>query len=86
MVRREVRQHGYLRHAGRHTRSPASDGGGIFDYALAIIVWHEMAYIDGADEAAARRADEQLWAEFVLAGRVDGVRGFKYLTLLKKRN
>ncbi len=49
------------------TLQRAMKGGGIFDYALAIIVWHEMAHIDGADEAAARRADEQLWAEFVRA-------------------
>ena len=44
-----------------------------------------MAHIDGADEAKARRAEEQLWAEFVLAGRVERGRGLRYLVLLKKR-
>lgn len=61
------------------------NGPGIFDYALAITIWHEMAHIDGADEAGARKAEEQLWAEFVLAGRVDRVQGMRYLALLKKR-
>jgi hypothetical protein len=60
-------------------------GPGIFDYALAIIIWHEMAHIDGADEAAAQRAEEQLWMEFIITQRVDGARGMRYLALLKKR-
>jgi hypothetical protein len=67
------------------TLQRALKGPGIFDYALAITIWHEMAHIDGADEAKARRAEEQLWTEFVLAGHVDRVRGMKYLALLKKR-
>jgi hypothetical protein len=60
-------------------------GPGIFDYALATVIWHEMAHIDGADEAAAQEAEEQLWREFIVAQRVDGARGMKYLGLLKKR-
>ena len=60
-------------------------GPGIFDYALATVIWHEMAHIDGADEAAAQRAEEQLWMEFVLAQRVDRARGMAYLALLKRR-
>jgi hypothetical protein len=60
-------------------------GPGIFDYALATVIWHEMAHIDGADEAGAQQAEEQLWREFVLAQRVDRARGMQYLTLLKKR-
>jgi len=67
------------------TLQRAMKGPGIFDYALAITIWHEMAHIDGADEATARRAEEQLWTEFVVAGRVDRVRGMQYLALLKKR-
>jgi hypothetical protein len=63
----------------------ALKGPGIFDYALATIIWHEMAHIDGADEAAAQRAEEQLWTEFVLAQRVDRARGMQYLALLKRR-
>ena len=67
------------------TLQRAMKGPGIFDYALALTIWHEMAHIDGADEATARRAEEQLWTEFVLAGRVDRVRGMRYLALLKDR-
>jgi hypothetical protein len=50
------------------TLQRALKGPGIFDYALAITIWHEMAHIDGADEATAQRAEEQLWTEFVVAG------------------
>jgi hypothetical protein len=58
---------------------------GIFDYALATVIWHEMAHIDGADEAAAQRAEEQLWKEFILARRVESGIGQRYLALLQKR-
>ena len=60
-------------------------GPGIFDYALATVIWHEMAHIAGADEAGAQQAEEQLWKEFVLAQRVDRVQGMRYLALLQKR-
>ena len=60
-------------------------GPGIFDYALATVIWHEMAHIDGADEVAAQEAEEQLWTEFIVSQRVDRTRGMKYLALLKKR-
>jgi hypothetical protein len=60
-------------------------GPGIFDYALATVIWHEMAHIDGADEAAAQEAEEQLWMEFIVTQRLDGARGMRYLALLKKR-
>jgi len=60
-------------------------GPGIFDYALATVIWHEMAHINGADEAAAQEAEEQLWMEFIVSQRVDRTRGMKYLALLKKR-
>jgi hypothetical protein len=60
-------------------------GPGIFDYALATVIWHEMAHIDGADEADAQEAEEQLWMGFIVAQRVDRARGMGYLALLKKR-
>ena len=60
-------------------------GPGIFDYALATVIWHEMAHIDGADETAAQEAEEQLWMEFIVAQRVDRGRGMRYLALLRKR-
>jgi hypothetical protein len=70
---------------GGETLRRATKGAGIFDYMLATIIWHEMAHIDGADEANARRAEEDLWMQFVLARRVDTARGLNYLILLKKR-
>ena len=60
-------------------------GPGIFDHALATVIWHEMAHIDGADEVAAQEAEEQLWREFIVSQRVDRTRGMKYLALLEKR-
>lgn len=67
------------------TLQQALKGSGIFDYALAIVIWHEMAHIDGADEPTAQREEEQLWKEFILTRRVDSVRGLNYLAVLKKR-
>ena len=67
------------------TLQNALKGPGVFDYALATIVWHEMAHIDGADETKAQVAEENLWEEFVLARRVDSASGLRYLALLKKR-
>jgi hypothetical protein len=58
---------------------------GIWDYALAITVWHEMAHVAGADEAEAQRQEEQLWREFVVSGKVDAGRGLAYLRLLRNR-
>jgi hypothetical protein len=67
------------------TLQRALRGSGIFDYALATVIWHEMAHIDGADEAKAQCAEEQLWMQFVLARRVDSTLGLSYLALLEKR-
>ena len=67
------------------TLQAASKGPGIFDYALATVIWHEMAHIDGADEVAAQKAEEQLWREFIVSQRVDRTRGMRYLALLEKR-
>jgi hypothetical protein len=67
------------------TLQGAVKGTGIFDFALAAIIWHEMAHIDGDDEAAAQDAEEQLWKEFILSGQVDRTRGMRYLALLRQR-
>ena len=67
------------------TLQGALKGPGIFDYALAAIIWHEMAHIDGADEPAAQRAEERLWREFILARRVESRQGMRYLALLHNR-
>jgi hypothetical protein len=39
----------------------------------------------GANERQARQQEEELWAQFVAAGRVDTRRGMAYLSLLQKR-
>jgi hypothetical protein len=67
------------------TLQGALKGPGIFDYALAAVIWHEMAHLDGTGETAAQQAEEQLWMQFVLSQRVDRTRGLQYLALLEKR-
>ena len=67
------------------TLQSAQKGPGIFDYALATLIWHEMAHLGGGDEREARRQEEELWMQYVAAGRVDTNRGLNYLALLKKR-
>jgi hypothetical protein len=64
----------------------AQNGRGMFDYALATIIWHEMAHLGGADERKAQRQEEELWMRYVATGRVDTNRGLNYLALLKKRH
>jgi len=83
----------FINHGGRvvylvrqgGTLQGALKGRGIFDYALAAIIWHEMAHIDGADEPEAQRVEEQLWKEFILTRRVDSRQGMTYLALLRNR-
>jgi NAD(P)-dependent dehydrogenase (short-subunit alcohol dehydrogenase family) len=72
-----IEQGDTLQHACAH--------GGIFDHALAIVIWHEMAHAGGADEPTARKVEEDLWQRFVVQGRVDQKRGMMYLALLKAR-
>jgi len=58
---------------------------GVWDYVLAITVWHEMAHIAGANELEAQLAEEALWNQFVVERRVDSTRGLAYLSLLRRR-
>ena len=74
----------YLKRQGSTFRK-ALDGPGIFDYALAAIVWHEMAHLDGADEPEAQRQEETLWRQFILEQRVDRAKGLRFLKLLRSR-
>jgi hypothetical protein len=60
-------------------------GAGVWDYALAAVIWHEMAHIDGADEAEAQRQEERLWQQFIVERRIEAGIGLKYLALLRKR-
>ena len=59
--------------------------GGIFDYALAAIIWHEMAHIGGDDERGAQRQEAALWRTFIVQSRVDYDGALHYLSLLERR-
>jgi hypothetical protein len=67
-------------------RAAASAGpSSFYVHALAAVLWHEMAHLEGADEAEARRREQELWRTFVRDQRVDGVAGLAYLSALEKR-
>jgi len=63
----------------------ARKGPGIFDYVLAALIWHELAHLAAAGEHEAQRQEEELWTQYLAAGRVETNRGLNYLALLKKR-
>ena len=63
----------------------ARQGSSIHVHALAAIIWHEMAHIDGADEAQAQKREESLWTRFVRDGAVDRVTALRYLKALNDR-
>jgi hypothetical protein len=72
-----------LRH---RTLLQGARSGSIFHtLALAAAVWHELAYIDGADEHGARKREESLWTSFVRDQRVEQVTALRYLAALSKR-
>jgi len=58
---------------------------GIFDYALAAVIWHEMAHLRGADENEAQEMEEQLWMQFIVQQSVLATPGLSYLRLLRAR-
>jgi hypothetical protein len=64
----------------------ALKGSQLCEYILATIVWHEMAHIEGANEAEAQRREEQLWTAFLMEERVDRIQGLRYLKALKSRH
>ena len=64
----------------------ARQGASIFDCMLAAIIWHEMAHIDGADEAGAQRKEEGLWKRLLMDGQVDRVTALRYLKLMNGRH
>jgi Zn-dependent protease with chaperone function len=64
----------------------AIKGSRLHTYVLASIIWHEMAHLNGADEAGARLAEEQLWRRFIQDGLVDQVTALGYLKLLEQRD
>ena len=63
----------------------ARRGSRLFHAILATILWHEMAHLAGEDEHRARRAEEDLWQQFVRDGVTDQVTGLRYLQALRKR-
>jgi hypothetical protein len=63
----------------------ALKGSSLHEYALASIIWHEMAHIDGADEMEAQQREESLWTVYVMDARVDPGQGLHYLSTLRSR-
>jgi hypothetical protein len=63
----------------------ARSGSALHRTMLATVLWHEMAHLSGADERAARKAEETLWMQLVRDGLVDQVTGLWYLRALTKR-
>jgi hypothetical protein len=63
----------------------AQQGSSVHVHALAAILWHEMAHLDGADEAEARRREASLWTTFVRDDRVDRAAGLRYLKAMRDR-
>lgn len=54
-------------------------------HALAAVLWHEMAHVDGAGEQDARRREEGLWRRFVRDQRLDPIVALRYLQALSRR-
>jgi hypothetical protein len=63
----------------------AQAAAGLFDYALAAVIWHEMAHIDGADERGAQEQEESLWRRFIVGHPVDVSRALAYSARLRER-
>jgi hypothetical protein len=74
----------YLRRQSRTLRE-ASASGGAWTLILSVVLWHEMAHAEGLDEDGARRREEDLWRQFILAKRVDQSTGMTYLQTLEAR-
>jgi hypothetical protein len=64
----------------------SAERGSVFHRAaLAAVIWHEMAHLDGADERLARKAESTLWASFLRDGLIDELTGLRYLSALERR-
>jgi hypothetical protein len=57
----------------------------LHDHILAAIIWHEMAHIEGAEEAEAQRREEALLTDYIIRERVDRGEGMRYLAILRSR-
>ena len=54
-------------------------------HALAAVVWHEMAHVDGADEREARKREEGQWTAFIRDQQIDPVAALRYLDAMVQR-
>jgi hypothetical protein len=54
-------------------------------HALAAVIWHEMAHVEGADEREARRREEAQWTAFIRDQQVDAVAALRYLIAMVNR-
>jgi hypothetical protein len=63
----------------------ALKGSRLLEHVLATIIWHEMAHLDGGDERAARKAEQDLWTTFVRDGVCDHLTALRYLRALANR-
>jgi hypothetical protein len=63
----------------------AETSGGPYVLMLALVIWHEMAHLEGIDERQAQRREEDLWTEFMQRGLVDPGLGLTYLAELRRR-
>jgi hypothetical protein len=74
----------YLRRESETLRE-AEMSGGPYVLMLAAVIWHELAHVEGCDEAHAREREASLWDEFVRSGRVDAALGLSYRAALRRK-
>jgi len=63
----------------------AQAGSAFHRAALAAVIWHEVAHVNGADEREARKAESKLWTSFVRDGLIDQLTALRYLNALENR-
>jgi hypothetical protein len=63
----------------------AATAQGFHTFALAAVLWHEMAHAEGHDESEARRREQELWTTFIRDQRIDQLTALRYLQALSRR-
>jgi hypothetical protein len=61
----------------------AARGDDFYVSVLAAVIVHELAHLEGADEAEARQAERRFFEDLIVRGRVDRIHGKRYLALLR---
>jgi hypothetical protein len=74
----------YLCRQGQ-TLLAAEYSGGPYVLMLAVVIWHEMAHTEGADERQAQQREEDLWKQFMQRGLVESSVALTYLGELQRR-